>query len=252
MYVRFNDNNKEIHEGYLEGDKVFYLNGPMLEGGSASERSVALADVRLLAPCEPSKVVCVGLNYRDHAAEMNESLPKEPLLFMKPSTSVIGHQEAIVAPAHSKRLDYEGELGIVIAKRAKNVSVEEASGYIFGYTCANDFTARDLQLGDKQWTRGKSFDTFCPIGPGIVPTINQADTTIELTVNGEVRQRSNLNQLIFNVHEVVSYISAHMTLLPGDVILTGTPHGVGPVTPGDSMTVTIDGIGSLTNQLVAG
>lgn len=250
MYVRFNNNN-EIREGYLQGDKVYYLNGPMLEGGVAGEAYVNLASVHLLAPCVPSKVVCVGLNYKDHAAEMNETLPSEPLLFIKPSTSVIGHQEFIVAPSHSKRLDYEAELAIVIAKRAKNVSAEDASAYIFGYSCANDFTARDLQLGDKQWTRGKSFDTFCPIGPGIVRTINHDNAQIELTVNGEVRQKSNLNQLIFNAQQVVSYISTHMTLLPGDVILTGTPHGVGPVSPGDTMTVTIEGIGSLTNQLVA-
>lgn len=251
MYVRFNNNN-ETGEGYLDGDKVYFLTAPMLEGGVAGKESVDLASVKLLAPCEPSKVVCVGLNYKDHAAEMNETLPTEPLLFMKPSTSVIGHLDAIVAPGHSKRLDYEGELAIVIAKRAKNVSVDEAGDFIFGYACANDFTARDLQLGDKQWTRGKSFDTFCPIGPGIVRDINHDNARIELSVNGEVRQSSNLNQLIFNAREVVSYISTHMTLLPGDVILTGTPHGVGPVNPGDSMTVTIEGIGSLTNQLVAG
>lgn len=251
MYVRFNYNN-ETSEGYLKGDKVYYLKGHMFEGGVASEACEDLASVRLLAPCEPSKVVCVGLNYKDHAAEMNETLPIEPLLFLKPSTSVIGHHDAIVAPPHSKRLDYEAELAIVIGKRAKNVSAEKAGDYIFGYSCANDFTARDLQLGDKQWTRGKSFDTFCPIGPGIVRTINHEDATIKLTVNGEERQKSNLNQLIFSARNIVSYISNHMTLLPGDVILTGTPHGVGPVNPGDSMTVTIDGIGSLTNQLVAG
>ena len=251
MYVRFNYKNK-TNEGYLKDDRVYYLDGPMLEGGVAGETSVDLSSVRLLAPCVPSKVVCVGLNYKDHAAEMNETLPKEPLLFIKPSTSVIGHQGEIIAPAHSKRLDYEAELAIVIKKRAKNVRVEDADDYIFGYSCANDFTARDLQLGDTQWTRGKSFDTFCPIGPGIVSTINHDDSTIKLTVNGEVRQKSNLNQLIFSARDVVSYISNHMTLLPGDVILTGTPHGVGPVSPGDSMTVTIDGIGSLTNQLVAG
>ena len=251
MYVRFNKNNR-TSEGYLDGDKVYLLTAPMLEGGVAGKEFVDLSSVKLLAPCEPSKVVCVGLNYKDHAAEMNEPLPTEPLLFMKPSTAVIGHLGLIVAPAHSKRLDYEGELAIVIAKRAKNVSVDEAGDFIFGYTCANDFTARDLQLGDKQWTRGKSFDTFCPIGPGIVRDINHDDAKIELSVNGEVRQSSNLNQLIFGAREVVSYISAQMTLLPGDVILTGTPHGVGPVTPGDSMTVTIEGIGSLSNQLVAG
>lgn len=250
MFVRCEYKNK-IKEGYLEDCKVRFLDGLALEGGVVGREWAPVDEVRLLPPCTPSKVVCVGLNYKDHAAEMNESLPAEPLLFIKPSTSVIGPGDEIIAPAQSRRLDYEAELAIVIGKEAKDVEVEDASNYIFGYTCANDFTARDLQLGDKQWTRGKSFDTFCPLGPGIVPHIEQNDASIELTVNGEVRQRSNLNMLIFSTEEIVSYVSSHMTLKAGDVILTGTPHGVGPVQPGDSMTVTISGIGSLTNQLVS-
>jgi len=222
----------------------------MLQGGKVGEQTLLLSEVKLLAPCRPSKVVCVGLNYKDHAKEMNMEMPKEPLLFIKPSTSVIGDKAQIIAPPQSQKLEYEAELAIIIGQQAKNVGIDQADNHIFGYSCANDFTARDLQLSDKQWTRGKSFDTFCPIGPGIVPSINHDDARIELAVNGEVRQNSNLNQLIFSTREIVSYVSAQMTLLPGDVILTGTPHGVGPVNPGDTMTVSIDGIGILTNELV--
>lgn len=250
MYVRCEHNNK-VKEGYLKDGKVNFLEGWVFEGGVAGRDWAPLEEIRLLPPCTPSKIVCIGLNYKDHAAEMNEALPREPLLFIKPSTAVIGHEDAIIAPRQSLRLDYEAELAIVIGKEAKDVRADDAHEYIFGYTCANDFTARDLQLADKQWTRGKSFDTFCPLGPGIVTHVDRNDTTIELTVNGELRQRSNLNQLIFSVEEIVSYVSSHMTLKVGDVILTGTPHGVGPVQPGDTMTVSIEGIGSLTNQLVS-
>lgn len=249
MYVRYNYNN-ETHEGYLEDGSIRRLNGTMLKHDGLGEIHAKLSSVDLLPPCQPSKIVCVGLNYRDHAAEMNESLPESPLLFLKPSTSVIAHGDAIIAPKDTGRLDYEAELAIVIGKVTKNILVTDADQAIFGYTCANDFTARAIQLSDKQWTRGKSFDTFCPLGPGIVKNINHEDARIKLTVNGEIRQDSNINMFIFNIHEVVSYISKHMTLLPGDVILTGTPHGVGPVNNGDEMSVSIDGIGTLTNTLL--
>ncbi|MCE8018763.1 fumarylacetoacetate hydrolase family protein [Halomonas sp. MCCC 1A11036] len=248
MYVRYNYNN-EAHEGFVDGDSIRHLNGTMFKHDGLGEAHTELASVDLLPPCKPSKVVCVGLNYRDHAMEMNETLPKSPLLFLKPSTSVIAHGDNIVAPKDAGRLDYEAELAIVIGKETKNIPTSDATQAIFGYTCANDFTARAIQLSDKQWTRGKSFDTFCPLGPGIVKRVNHDDARITLMVNGELRQESNINMFIFNVPEVVSYISRHMTLLPGDVILTGTPHGVGPVNHGDVMTVSIDGIGSLSNTL---
>lgn len=248
MYVRYNYNN-EICAGFLENDMIRSLNGSLFNHDGLGEEHVSLSSVTLLPPCQPSKVVCVGLNYLDHAAEMNETLPDAPLLFIKPATSVIGHGDTIVAPQDTGRLDYEAELAIVIGREAKNIPTAEAPDYIFGYTCANDFTARAIQLSDKQWTRGKSFDTFCPIGPGIVRAIDHDNARIHLTVNGEVRQDSNINKFIFGVYEVVSYISRHMTLLPGDVILTGTPHGVGPVNSGDVMSVSIDGIGTLTNTL---
>lgn len=248
MYVRYSNNNKDYY-GYLENEEITKIIGDIFETYEFSSEKVLASSVTLLAPCQPTKVVCVGLNYLDHAKEMNEELPNAPLLFLKPPTTVIGNEEDIVAPNNTGRLDYEGELAIVIGKKAKNISPNEVSDYIFGYTCANDFTAREIQLSDKQWTRGKSFDTFCPLGPGIVKEIDKKDSRIQLKVNGEVRQSSNINMFIFTVDDVVSYISKHMTLQPGDVILTGTPHGVGPVNSGDVMTVTIDGIGALTNTL---
>lgn len=248
MYVRYKHNDK-THYGFMSDETITRLEGDIFGQFELSGDSVPSASVTLLAPCEPTKIVCVGLNYLDHAREMNEELPKAPLLFLKPPTTVIADRDEIVAPSDAGRLDHEGELAIVIGKKAKNVSPDEAEDVIFGFTCANDFTARAIQLGDKQWTRGKSFDTFCPLGPGIVKEIDQNDASIQLTVNGEVRQTSNINMFIFGVNEVVSYISKCMTLLPGDVILTGTPHGVGPVNAGDEMAVSIDGIGTLTNRL---
>ncbi|MBZ0332536.1 fumarylacetoacetate hydrolase family protein [Halomonas sp. ANAO-440] len=248
MYVRYEHNNN-TYEGYMKDGLVTKLEGSMFENPELSDETVPASSVTLLPPCQPTKVVCVGLNYLDHAKEMNEALPEAPLLFLKPPTTVIAHEDDIVAPSNTGRLDHEGELAIVIGKKAKNISANEAEGAIFGFTCANDFTARAIQLSDKQWTRGKSFDTFCPLGPGIVSDINHKDAKIQLTVNGEVRQSSNINMFIFGVNEIVSYVSKCMTLLPGDVILTGTPHGVGPVNSGDVMSVTIDGIGTLTNAL---
>jgi len=248
MYVRYRYND-ETHEGFMEGGFVTRLKGKMFENPQLSNETIPASSLRLLAPCSPTKVVCVGLNYLDHAKEMNEELPEAPLLFLKPPTTIVAHEDDIIAPCDTGRLDHEGELAIVIGKKAKNLTPSQAEEVIFGYTCANDFTAREIQLSDKQWTRGKSFDTFCPLGPGIVPKINQKDAKIQLTVNGEVRQSSNINMFIFDVNHVVSYISKCMTLFPGDVILTGTPHGVGAVESGDVMSITIDGIGTLTNTL---
>ena len=248
MYVSFK-HNSQIKDGFIEDGAIKILTASMLDGGQPTLETVSAEDVSFLAPCMPSKIVCVGLNYKDHAEEMGMEMPKEPLLFLKPSTSVIGHGEDIIAPPHSKRLDYEGELAIIIGRKAKNIKSSDAPDYIFGFSCANDFTARDLQLADGQWARGKSFDTFCPIGPGVVKTIDENDAKIELRVNGIIKQSSNLNQLIFSVNEVVSYISEQMTLLPGDVVLTGTPHGVGSVEPGDTMSISISGIGTLSNTL---
>jgi len=199
----------------------------------------------------PSKVIAVGLNYRDHARELNMELPAYPLIFMKQSTSVIGDGNEIVFPAQTKELHYEGELAIVIGTRARNVPVGEADDFIAGFTCANDVTARDIQRMDGQWTRAKSFDTFCPLGPRVVKGIDPTALAIATRVNGQVRQHSTTANMIFNVWDLVSFISGIMTLLPGDVIITGTPPGVGALLPGDTVEVEIEGIGVLKNTVTA-
>ncbi|SCL52050.1 2-keto-4-pentenoate hydratase/2-oxohepta-3-ene-1,7-dioic acid hydratase (catechol pathway) [Micromonospora citrea] len=216
----------------------------------------ALSDVRLLSPILPSKVVCVGRNYAEHAAEHGSEVPKEPLLFLKPSTSVIGPRDAIRLPIFSKQVEHEAELAVVIgapgARRADRAAAERA---IFGYTCANDVTARDLQRSDGQWTRAKGFDSFCPIGPWITTGLDVRDLEIRCEVGRnpeemEVRQLGRTRDMVFDVPALVSYVSHVMTLLPGDVVLTGTPAGVSPLTDGDTVTVRIEGIGELTNPVV--
>jgi 2-keto-4-pentenoate hydratase/2-oxohepta-3-ene-1,7-dioic acid hydratase in catechol pathway len=207
-------------------------------------------DIRLLPPCLPTKIVALGVNYRSHGEEMSHRIPAEPLIFIKPSTSVIGTEDNIVYPESSARVDYEGELGVVIRSVAKDVSREQAADFIFGYTCVNDVTARDLQAKDKQWTRSKSFDTFCPIGPCIETELDPNDLALETVLNGEIRQQTRTSQLIFPVATLVSYISHVMTLLPGDIIATGTTSGIGPMHPGDIVEVKIEGIGTLRNYVV--
>ena len=197
----------------------------------------------------PTKIIAIGLNYLDHAKEFNMEIPEYPLIFMKPPTAVIGNGETILYPSQTKELHYEGELGIVIGKKTRNVSVEEAKHYIAGYTCANDVTARDLQRLDGQWTRSKSFDTFCPLGPKITKNIDPTNLAIATRVNGVVKQNSNTNQMIFNAFKLVSFISAIMTLMPGDIISTGTPPGVGELQVGDVVEVEIEGIGVLRNTV---
>jgi 2-keto-4-pentenoate hydratase/2-oxohepta-3-ene-1,7-dioic acid hydratase in catechol pathway len=197
----------------------------------------------------PTKIIAIGLNYLDHAKELNMDIPEYPLIFMKPPTAVIGDGEMIIYPPQTQELHYEGELGIVIGKKARNVSVEEAQDCIAGYTCSNDVTARDLQRLDGQWTRSKSFDTFCPLGPRIVKNIDPTNLAITTRVNGVTKQSSNTNQMIFNAYKLVSFISAIMTLLPGDVISTGTPPGVGELQVGDVVEVEIEGIGILRNTV---
>ncbi len=208
-----------------------------------------LAGVRLLPPVLPSKVVAIGKNYADHAREMGDEPPSEPVLFLKPSTSVIGPGAAITYPHLSQQVDFEGELAIVIGRLCREVPLERANEVILGYTCANDVTARDLQKTDGQWARAKGFDTFCPIGPWISTDVDPADLAISTTVNGEIKQQSRTSMLLHGVAELVAFVSNVMTLLPGDVILTGTPAGVGPLRPGDEVAVTIEGIATLTNTV---
>ncbi len=210
-----------------------------------------LDDVRLLAPVLPSKVVAVGRNYADHAREMGSEPPAEPVLFLKPSTAVVGHGDPIAYPVKlTQRVDYEGELAVIIGRLCREVPAAQASEVIFGYTCANDVTARDLQARDGQWTRAKGFDTFCPLGPWIETDADPADLELTTVVNGEVRQQARTSQLLYDVPALVEYVSTVMTLLPGDVLLTGTPAGVGPLEDGDEVSVTIENIGSLRNTVV--
>jgi 2-keto-4-pentenoate hydratase/2-oxohepta-3-ene-1,7-dioic acid hydratase in catechol pathway len=211
----------------------------------------ALADVRLTAPILPSKVIAIGKNYAEHAREMGGEAPEEPVMFVKPSTSVIGQREAIVYPHLSERVDYEGELAVVIGRLCRDVPAERAADVVLGYTCANDVTARDLQKRDGQWARAKGFDTFCPLGPWIETSLDPADLAITTTVNGEVRQSSRTAGLVHGIPELIEFVTQVMTLLPGDVILTGTPEGVGPLQVDDEVSVTIENIGTLTNRVIS-
>jgi 2-keto-4-pentenoate hydratase/2-oxohepta-3-ene-1,7-dioic acid hydratase in catechol pathway len=240
----------EIDEENLEKEILGEVGEPDKTRANASW---PLDSVRLLAPVLPGKIIAIGLNYKAHAAEFNKALPEEPMLFLKPSTSVIGTGEDIVYPSHmSRRVDYEGELAVVMGKVAKGLSAAEAPGYILGYTCFNDVTARDLQGRDIQYTRAKGFDTFAPLGPWVETDLDPLDARIETFLNGEKRQDSSTNDMIFNAFELVSFISNVMTLLPGDIIATGTPSGVGKMKPGDTVEVRIEGIGSLVNRVSAG
>jgi 2-keto-4-pentenoate hydratase/2-oxohepta-3-ene-1,7-dioic acid hydratase in catechol pathway len=211
----------------------------------------SLADVRLLAPVLPSKVVAIGRNYADHVREMGNEPPAEPVIFLKPSTAVIGPRDPIAYPVQlSERVDFEGELAVVIGRLCREVPADWVPEVIFGYTCANDVTARDLQARDGQWARAKGFDTFCPLGPWIQTDLDPADLELTTIVNGEIRQNARTSQLLHGVTELVTYVSAVMTLLPGDVLLTGTPAGVGPLKEGDEVSVTIENIGTLTNGVI--
>ncbi len=249
---RFKKGDRSLF-GVIEGERIEVIDDP-LEPERRTGEVVAVSEVKLLAPAQPSKVIALGLNYRDHAREMGMPIPEQPILFLKPPSAVIGPDDNIVYPSGgiTARVDYEAELGIVIGRQGKAIPRERASNHIFGYTCVNDVTARDLQAKDGQWTRAKSFDTFCPIGPWIETDLETAALSVKALLNGDTVQESSTAQIIFNVPAVVELISRVMTLLPGDVIATGTPPGVGPVSPGDTVAVTIEGIGSLENPVVMG
>ncbi len=212
-------------------------------------REYRMEDLKVLPPCTPTKIVCVGCNYVEHAKELNERIPDEPILFLKPPSSLLAHGGNIVYPKQSKRVDYEAELAIVIGRRAKHVKADKAKHYIMGYTCFNDVTARDLQRIDIQWTRAKSFDTFSPVGPLIATDIDPLSIGIKSQLNGKIKQDSNTKDMIFNVHKLVEFISGVMTLEAGDVIATGTPPGVGPMKHGDTIEVEIEKLGVLKNKV---
>ena len=238
--------------GLIEGENVFEITGLPWSQWTRGAHSSPLAHVRLLAPVEPSKIVCVGRNYAAHAAELGNEVPKEPLIFLKPSTSIIGPEESIVLTKYSKQVEHEGELGLVVARRCSHLrDSDDALSYLLGFTCLNDVTARDLQKSDVQFTRGKGFDTFCPIGPHIETDLDSSSQVVETRVNGVVRQSGNTSLMIYPVPFLVRWISRMMTLLPGDVIATGTPAGVGPLIADDTVEVTVSGVGVLRNPVRA-
>jgi len=246
--VRFT-NGFVTEYGVIDGDMIQALSASPFEEYKVLHKFYRPSDVKILPPCQPSKIVALGVNYKSHGEEMSHSLPEEPLIFLKPPTAVIGHNDTIIYPPSSKRVDYEGELGVVISQEAHNIKKEKTKNYILGYTCVNDVTARDLQAKDKQWTRAKGFDTFAPIGPCIEMELDPSDLALETRLNGEVKQKTRTSELIFDVFHLVSFISEVMTLLPGDVIATGTTAGIGPMKPGDIVEVEIEGIGVLRNHV---
>lgn len=233
-----------------EAGRLRLLSGDPFSGASDRPQTLPLEGAPLLAPVSPSKIVAVGLNYRDHAAERGKPLPAEPLLFLKPPSAVIGPGEPIRRPAWAGRVDHEAELGVVIGRQAKDLPAEAALDYVLGATCVNDVTARELQDRDVQFTRAKGFDTFCPLGPCIATGLDLAHLRVEGRVNGQVRQRSSTEQLIFDVPTLVHFISRVMTLLPGDIISTGTPAGIGPLAAGDVVEVEVEGVGVLRNPVL--
>ncbi|MDS3861856.1 fumarylacetoacetate hydrolase family protein [Thermosynechococcaceae cyanobacterium BACA0444] len=251
-YVRV-QSSTGIHYGLLQLNReVIVLDAAPWAGGQANGQTLGSDDYELLTPCLPSKIVAIGRNYAKHAAEMGNEVPSYPLIFLKPPTALQAPQQPIYYPSQLTRVDYEGELAVVIGCKASSVSIEEAGNYIWGYTVANDVTARDLQRTEQQWTRSKGFDTFCPLGPWIVPQINP-DALLQTFINDNPQpvQSAPINQMVFSPGELIAFISGVMTLLPGDVILTGTPQGIGPLQVGDRVRVEVEGIGSLDNPVVA-
>lgn len=248
-YIRFLHEGS-IQFGILEEEKISVLDRSFLDKDSQTTgETLKLSDVQLLAPVDPSKVVCIGLNYSKHIEEFGNKQPEEPIIFIKPSTAVIGPEGEIIYPTISRQVDHEAELAVVIGKTAKDVPEEKAFDYIFGYTCGNDVTARDLQRKDGQWTRGKGFDTFCPIGPWIVTHLDPSHLEIRALLNGKIKQSSNTRYFLNPIAKLIHFISQVMTLLPGDIIMTGTPEGVGPMESGDEIVVQIEGIGELRNRI---
>ena len=248
-FVRFQHCEKAYY-GEVEGETVYILDRSYFdEGCKRTENNVKLNEVRLLTPVQPSKIICIGLNYAKHIEELGHTLHEEPVIFLKPLTTLVGPGDEIILPKMSQQVEYEAELVVVIGKTLKEIPEDQVFDSIFGYTCGNDVTARDLQRKDGQWTRSKGFDTFCPIGPSIVTDLNPNKVGIRSILNEEVRQSSNTEYFIHAIPKLVSYISQIMTLYPGDVIMTGTPEGVGPMNSRDNIVIQIKGIGELHNTV---
>ncbi len=249
--VRYTTNGDAPKYGWLLDDKVGEIQGDMYSEYRRREAKTPLADVKLVAPCEPSKILCVGRNYVEHAKELGNEVPKVPLIFMKPPSSIIANGDAIFLPPQSTQVEHEAELVVVIGRKTKNVTTETAKEYIFGYTIGNDVTARDLQKTDGQWTRAKGFDTFCSFGPWIDTEFDPSDAVVTCRVNGQMRQMASTRDMVFNVGTLIAYISSVMTLEPGDLIFTGTPAGVGELKNSDVVDVEIEGLGKLSNSVKA-
>lgn len=237
----------EVRWGIVEEDRVTALHSPPYDGIVRGADSLTLADVKLLPPVCPSKIVAIGWNYLGHIRELNNPVPEEPLIFLKAPSSMIGHGGTILLPPESERVDFEGELAVVIGRRCRRIRRSEAAEAIFGYTVLNDVTARDLQRKDGQFSRAKSFDTFCPTGPWLQTDLDPGKVQVQTRVNGNLRQDDNTSTMLFDPYYLLEYVSAAMTLFPGDIIATGTPSGVGPLDAGDEITISIEGIGSLTS-----
>jgi 2-keto-4-pentenoate hydratase/2-oxohepta-3-ene-1,7-dioic acid hydratase in catechol pathway len=247
--VRFAIDNK-VSYGILNGESIQTVKNKPYRYLKHSDCRYRLSEVKLLSPCTPSKIVALGLNYQSHAKEVKAPIPNTPLIFLKPSTALIGPDDNIIYPSVSNRVDYEGELGVVIRKPAWKVSEDDALDYVLGYTCFNDVTARDLQYEDKQWTRAKSFDTFAAVGPCIETELDPGNVVVETYLDGELKQQGITSDLIYSVPELISFISHIMTLLTGDIIATGTPSGIGPMYPGDTVEIKIEPIGILRNYVI--
>jgi 2-keto-4-pentenoate hydratase/2-oxohepta-3-ene-1,7-dioic acid hydratase in catechol pathway len=249
--IRYSVSNEPAQYGWVNNSLIGSIVGSPFGEYQRSEANLPLESVRLLAPIQPGKIICVGRNYSEHIKETNAEVPTTPLLFFKPPSSVIGPEQTIYLPPQSEQVDHEAELAVVIGKRGRWIQPSDAFNYIFGYTVANDITARDLQHKDGQWTRAKGFDTFCPLGPWIDTDINPVDVMITCHVNGVLRQMASTRDMLFHIDQLIAYISSIMSLEIGDVILTGTPAGISPLHPGDIVEAAIDGIGTLRNSVAA-
>jgi len=249
-FVRYQYGSDAPCYGWILEDRVGPVDGSPFSDYRRMNASLPIEAVRLLAPVEPSKIICVGRNYAEHAREHGAEVPQIPLLFLKPPTALIGPGANIVLPPQSQQVEHEAELAVVIGKAGRWIPVDRVKEYIFGYVAANDVTARDLQQRDGQWTRGKGFDTFCPVGPWIETELNPADVLVTCRVNDEMRQMASTREMVFTVPQLIAYASSIMTLLPGDILLTGTPAGVGPLNAADVVEVTVEGIGTLRNPVI--
>ena len=255
--VRYITSNEESQQpektvyGWMLDDKIGEIQGDIFGEYRRREAKIPLTEVKLAAPCVPSKIICVGRNYIEHAKELGNEVPKVPLTFFKPPSSIISNGENIILPPQSKQVEHEAELVVVVGKRGRNITTEQAKEYIFGYTIGNDITARDLQKSDDQWTRAKGFDTFCSFGPWIDTEFDASDAVVTCRVNGQMRQMASTRDMVFNVNTLIAYISSVMTIEPGDIIFTGTPAGVGELKNGDVVDVEIEGLGKLSNPVKA-